>query len=105
MNIDGEVVGVWECRVNNDCEGRTGTHTAGWFLTQDEASEHFLKSEGYKPTDFYINHHQAVKKLFPDGKSIYYLLTEIKISTIEVKIRERALAKLDEDEKRVLGLK
>lgn len=101
--LEGLVVSLWEVRGENDTqEGRGGTHVVGYYLSEDEAKEAALTEGVFGMPSRHILKRECLRTQSPPYTS--YLLQEVQISNIEVKLRERALAKLTEDEKRVLGL-
>lgn len=104
--LDGEIVPLWEVYGESDTdEGRGGTYLVGYYLTIDEAREAALTKGVFGMPSSHITMCNGLLARSKDGcKDQYYLLKNITISNIEVKLRERALAKLSEDEKRVLGL-
>jgi hypothetical protein len=109
--LSGEIITIWEGRGENDTnEGRGGTHTVGWYLTNAEATEG-VKSEGVWGGPGTVKSHQALRQVMPDsnfGQYIYWKIEKINVQSNKdyvESVRKSALAKLTDEEKRVLGVK
>ena len=109
--LSGEMITIWEGRGENDTnEGRGGTHTVGWYLTEAEAKVG-VEKEGVWGAPGSVKSHKALKQVVADsnfGEYKYWLVELVNVvpnkEYVET-VRKNALAKLSDEEKRVLGVK
>lgn len=105
--LEGELVWIWEaCAEIDQNEGRGGLRLVGWYLTQSEAEES-VKTEGVWGTpSHHVKQFKALKVRMLGGTFSYWKIEEVKVEdpVTEAVIRNRALAKLTNEEKKVLGL-
>jgi hypothetical protein len=109
--LSGEIVTIWEGRGENDTnEGRGGTHTVGWYLTEAEAIEG-VKTEGVWGQPGKVKSHKVLRQIMADsnfGQYIYWAIEKLNVvpnKEYVESLRKSALAKLTDEEKRVLGVK
>jgi hypothetical protein len=99
--LSGEFVTIYEGRGQGDSDhGNAPWFTVGWYLTEAEATEAVRTSGGWgTPGD--VRTASAIKTAEGD----YYKISAIDITALSLKkARERALAKLSDEDKKVLGL-
>jgi hypothetical protein len=101
--LQGELVYLFEGRGDVDqTEGRGGTRCVGWYLSRKDA-ENAVKNEGVMGTPGYVKSHQALAVRMDNGDFQYYKIEKLEVETVET-ARQRALAKLTPEEKKLLGL-
>lgn len=104
--ISGTLVDLWEGLGQGDSDhGNAPTYTVGWYLTEAEAIE-AVRTAGAWGSPGKVDRVQVLKANSDNGSYDYYEIRYIEVSCVDLeKARERALAKLTADEKKLLGLK
>jgi hypothetical protein len=106
--ISGEVTTIWEGRGDVDMnEGKGGTRLVGWYLTEAEAKE-AVKQEGCWGSPGFVRGYQVLKQKLSNNEVQYWKIERLEVQAhfdYTNQVRKSALAKLTDEEKRVLGVK